>query len=207
LLRRYELFKGTEFIKKTKSSSYTFGVGELPEGNTTVSVRATDSEGADVRASVDIHVAPKPAEYNVEDEIFGMDVQQAVCSNDPGMLARIGTTLTTLTSMSHGVNRGGGGHGRRLVQDSSGAGAADSGLAEAVKIKVMQLLSALSSSATSSIMDAATVRQVRRIRLCCLGIVRSCRSCSVLVGKCPSVLLGVLFTETLCRSPARLIVF
>jgi hypothetical protein len=160
-MRRYEFFKGTEFVKKTKSSSYIFGVGELPEGNTTVSVRAIDSEGADVRASVDVYVAPKPAEYNVEDEIFNMDVHQAVGSNDPGMLAKTGTLLTTLTSM-RGVDRGGSGHGRRLMEAGSTITPADSGIAEAIKIKVMQLLSALSSSATSSIMDAATVRQVSK---------------------------------------------
>jgi hypothetical protein len=160
-LCRYEFFKGTDFVQKTKTNSYTFGVGELPEGTTTVSVRAIDSEGADLRASVDVFVAPKPADYNVEDEIFGMDVQQAVGSNDPSMLAKTGTLLTTLTDMSttEAISTRDQARRRLLVDGSTGT-PADSGIAEAVKIKVMQLLSALSSSATSSIMDAATVRQV-----------------------------------------------
>lgn len=169
-MRRYDFFKGTEFVQKTKSSSYTFGVGELPEGNTTVSVRAIDSEGADLRASVDVFVAPKPADCNVEDEIFGMDVQQAVGSNDPSMLAKTGTLLITLTDMSTTEASSTGDQMRRLLADGSAETPADSEIAEAIKIKVMQLLSALSSSATSSIMDAATVRQVSAKSTCaCVG--------------------------------------
>jgi hypothetical protein len=61
-------------------------------------VRASDPEGADVRANIDVYVAPKSAEYNVEEQIFSMDVQQAVGSNDPSMLARTGRRAAAMAA-------------------------------------------------------------------------------------------------------------
>jgi hypothetical protein len=119
-------------------------------------VRASDPEGADVRANIDVYVAPKSAEYNVEEQIFSMDVQQAVGSNDPSMLARTGSLLGTLTDMAKGKSQGSS-KGRRLLETAENA---DSQLAEIVRVKVMQLLAALTTSSASSVMDAATMRQV-----------------------------------------------
>jgi hypothetical protein len=59
--------------------------------------------------------------------------------------------------MAKGASKGGK-TGRRLLE-AAGA-STDTGVDEVVKLKVMQLLAALSSSATGSIMDAATMRQV-----------------------------------------------
>jgi hypothetical protein len=133
-------------------------------------VRAFDPEGADVRASIDVYVAPKGADYNVQAEIFGMDVQHAVGSNDPGVLATTGSLLGTLTSMA----KGGGNSGknrRRLLQEGGAVDPADDSVDETVRLKVMQLLAALSSSSASNLMDAATMRQVRAaaaaLRQCC----------------------------------------
>jgi hypothetical protein len=158
-LCRYEIFRGSEFVRRTKSNTYTFGAGELPEGNTTLWVRAFDPEGADVRASIDVYVAPKSADYNVEEQIFSMDIQQAAGSNDPSMLARAGSLLGTLTDMAKGKSQGSS-KGRRLLETAE---AADSELAEIVRVKVMQLLAALTSSSASSVMDAATMRQVSKL--------------------------------------------
>jgi hypothetical protein len=166
--RRYEIVKGSEFVKRTKSSTYTFGAGELPEGNTTLWVHAVDSEGADVRASVDVYVAPKASDFNVDDQIFAMDVQQAAGSNDPSMLAGTASLLGTLTAMtlSTSQNR----EGRSLLQESGG-NAPDGGIADVVRVKVLQLLAALVSSSADSVTDAATMRQVSRARqMLCLSV-------------------------------------
>lgn len=157
---RYEIFKGSEFVKRTKSSTYTFGASDFAEGTTKLYVRAIDPEGADVRTSIDVTVLPKKDEFDVDSELFSVDVQKAVGSNDPSMLAQTGSQLSTLTGMAKGTSKGGK-TGRRLLE----AGAStDTGVDEVVKLKVMQLLAALSSSATGSIMDAATMRQVS----CCI---------------------------------------
>jgi hypothetical protein len=155
---RYEIFKGSEFVKRTKSSTYTFGAGELPEGNTTLWVHAFDPEGADVRASVDVYVEARAKDFDVGEQIFAMDVQQAVGSNDPSMIAKTGSLLGTLTVMSKGKSTGNS-QGCRLLQESGG-GTSDSDIADVVRVKVLQLLAALTSSSASSVMDAATMRQV-----------------------------------------------
>lgn len=162
---RYEIFRGSEFVKRTKSNSYTFGSGELPEGNTTLWVRAFDPEGADVRASIDVYVAPKSAEFDAKEQIFSMDVQQAVGSNDPSMLARTGSMLGTLTDMAKGKSQSSN-KGRRLLETAE---AAYSDITEIVRVKVMQLLAALTSSSASSVTDPATMRQVRRPQLIMVG--------------------------------------
>lgn len=153
---RYEIFKGSEFVKRTKSNTYAFGAGELPEGNTTLWVHAFDPEGADVRASVDVYVEPRAKDFDVGEQIFAMDVQQAVGSNDPSMIARTGSLLGTLTDMSKGKSTGNN-KGSRLLQES---GSDTSDITDVVRVKVLQLLAALTSSSASSVMDAATMRQV-----------------------------------------------
>lgn len=159
--RRYEIFKGSEFVKRTKSSTYTFGAGELPEGNTTLWVHAFDSEGADVRTSIGVYVAPKASDFNVDDQIFAMDVQQAAGSNDPSMLAGTASLLGTLTAMTLSTSQSR--EGRSLLQDSGGNVQAG-GIADVVRVKVLQLLAALVSSSAGSVTDAATMRQVSRAR-------------------------------------------
>jgi hypothetical protein len=72
------------------------------------------------------------------------------------MLARTGSLLGTLTDMAKGKSQGSS-KGRRLLETAENA---DSQLAEIVRVKVMQLLAALTTSSASSVMDAATMRQV-----------------------------------------------
>lgn len=155
---RYEIFKGSEFVKRTKSSSYTFGASDLPEGTTTLWVRAIDPEGADVRASYDVTVLPKLDDFDVEGEIASINVRQVVGSNDPSMLALAGNQLSTLTGMAKGTSNKNS-KGRRLLE-AGAAGGSSEDIGEVVKVKVVQLLSALTSSATGSINDAASMRQV-----------------------------------------------
>jgi hypothetical protein len=154
------VYKGTVFVKKTKSSSYTFGAGQLPAGNTMLRVRAVDPEGADVWASTEVYIAPEAADFDADEKIFSMDVQQAVGSNDPSMVTSLGSSLSILkdiSSKNSGGNKGGNQGRRKLLAD--GSSSTDS-IDDVVKIKVMELMAALSSSAAANNLDAATVRQV-----------------------------------------------
>lgn len=169
----YEIFKGSEFVKRTKSSTYTFAAGEL--GNTTLWVHAFDPEGAAVRASMDVWVGPESEDFDADEQIFAMDIPQVVGSNDPSMVARTGSMLGTLTGMSQDKAQGNS-QGRRLLEQgdqSAASGAAeDGGTAEMVRVKAAQLLAALTSSATSSIMDAAMMRQVGEAVLSSRGLAK-----------------------------------
>lgn len=155
----YQFVKGSEFIGQSRSADYTFGVGELPEGNTTITVRATDPEGASTSDSVVISVGAKPADFDVGDQIFALDVQQVAGSNDPSMLARTGAQLGTLDGMSDSSQNKE--VGRRLLQEGGATDPADDSVGAIVRLKVMQLLAALGSSSATNLMDAATMRQVR----------------------------------------------
>jgi len=170
LLYRYEYYEevnGARMLigQPTKSSSHTFSQKELPPGNNTIYVKAYDSEGAEVFASVVIEVSPESPDFSPSQEIFEMDIQQAAGSNDPSLLAKTGKQLGSLVNMASSTVKKAGGKGRRLLQAGASAGGelqpSANQIQEMAKGKVMQLLEALASSATKSLQDLATVRQVR----------------------------------------------
>jgi hypothetical protein len=164
---RYEYYEelaggSRRLIKSTKSSSHTFGPKELQPGNTTLHVKAIDSEGAEVVASMQVWVGPVAADFNMVQDIFQTDIQQAAGSNDASLLANTGNQISKTVQTASKAGKSGG-KGRRLLQESGGAGGdqtTGSDLEEVVKSKVVQLLAAYVSSAAGSVADAATVRQV-----------------------------------------------
>lgn len=167
---RYEYYEelaggSRRLIKSTKSSSHTFGPKELQPGNTTLHVKAIDSEGAEVLASMQVWVGPVAADFNLVQDIFQTNIQQAAGSNDASLLANTGNQISKTVQTASKAGKSGG-KGRRLLQESGSAGSGEqttgSDLEEVVKSKVVQLLSAYVSSAAGSVADAATVRQVSR---------------------------------------------
>jgi hypothetical protein len=107
-------------------------------------------------------VGPVAADFNLVQDIFQTNIQQAAGSNDASLLANTGNQISKTVQTASKAGKSGG-KGRRLLQETNGGGggqSAGSELGEVVKSKVVQLLAAYVSSAAGSVADAATVRQV-----------------------------------------------